>query len=75
MDKVFVDGDLVVDGGRMVTLDERALYEEVGRMRESLEPAVRDSHATVAPLQGPVHDMWDRLKAQPLGFEPSAVFR
>ena len=75
VDKVFVDGDLVVDSGRMVTLDEQALYEEVGRMRDSLEPAVRESHAAVAPLEGPIHDMWDRLKPQPLGFEPSAVFR
>jgi cytosine/adenosine deaminase-related metal-dependent hydrolase len=75
VDKVFVDGELVVDGGHMATLDEQALYDEVGRMRASLAPAFRDSQATVAPLEGPIHDMWDRLRERGLGFEPSALFR
>ena len=75
VDKVFVDGELVVDGGRMTTLDEQALFAEVSEVRAALEPAAREAHAAVAPLARPVHEMWDRLKDQPLGYEPSALFR
>ena len=75
VDKVFVEGELVVDAGRVLTVDEQVLYEEAGRLRSSLDDAVRSSHAAVAPLEAPIHAMWQRLASQPLGFAPAADFR
>jgi 5-methylthioadenosine/S-adenosylhomocysteine deaminase len=75
IDKVFVDGQLVVDGGKVTTVDELALYREIGEARQALQSAVANSRQTVAPLEKPIHDMWLRVRDERLGFEPSTEFR
>ncbi len=76
VDMVFVDGNLVVESGRVTTVDEKAVYREVGKARASLEGAVRASQATTAPLEAPVHEMWNRLRDRPLDdIRPTAVYK
>ncbi len=41
VDKVFVDGRLVVDGGETLGLDERAIVEEACQMAEALAPKLK----------------------------------
>jgi hypothetical protein len=48
----------------------------VSAARDALEPARRESAAAVAPIAGPVHEMWERLRDEPLGdVQPTSVFR
>lgn len=74
--EVFVDGKTRVKDDRIVALDEEALYLEVSRVRASLRDAVRSSAEAVAPIEGPIREMWHRLRDQPMtGIEPSPRFR
>ena len=76
IERVFVGGREVVANGRVTTVDEIALYRAVGDARAALAEAVTSSRATVAPLEGPIHDPWQALRDIPVaGVEPSAVFR
>lgn len=76
IETVFVDGVARVDGGRMVGLDEERLYEEVSAARASLEEAAAASADAVAPVSGPIREMWRRLRDRPLdGVEPMSHFR
>lgn len=76
IDEVYVDGRLRVSGGHVVGLDEEALFRAVGEARGALESSRRESAATVAPIAGAVHEMWERLQGEPLdGVEPTSVFR
>ena len=76
VDQVFVGGREVVAGGRMTTVDEVALYRAVGEARAAIEETVVASRAAVAPLEGPIHEMWESLRDRPVaGVEPSARFR
>lgn len=76
IDRVFVGGAEVVSGGRVTAIDEVALYRAVGEARASLEEAVSTSRAAVAPLEEPIHEMWETLRDRPVpGVEPSAIFR
>ena len=60
----------------MVGIDEERLYRAVSAARDELEPARRESAATVAPIAGAVHEMWERLRDEPLdGVAPTPVFR
>lgn len=76
IETVFVDGVARVEDGRVVGVDEERLYREVGEARASLDTAVRASAEAVAPIAGPIHEMWRRLRDRPLdGVEPMTVFR
>jgi 5-methylthioadenosine/S-adenosylhomocysteine deaminase len=75
IDRVFVGGAEVVSGGRVTSIDEVALYRAVGEARASLDEAVASSRETVAPLEGPIHEMWEALRDRRVGVEPSADFR
>lgn len=76
IDRVFVGGREVVAGGRVTAIDEVALYRAVGEARASVEASTEASRATVAPLEGPLHEMWLDLRDVGLpGVDPSAVFR
>ncbi len=76
IDSVYVDGQLRVENGRVLDIDEERLYHAVSAARDSLEPARRESAAAVAPIAGPVHEMWERLRDEPLDdVQPTSVFR
>jgi 5-methylthioadenosine/S-adenosylhomocysteine deaminase len=76
IDSVYVDGQLRVQDGHVVGIDEERLYRAVGAARDALEPSRAESAATVAPIAGPVHEMWERLRDEPLdGVTPTSVFR
>lgn len=74
--EVFVDGVGRVKDGAVLDVDEEALYLEVSRVRASLDDAARSSAEAVAPVGGPIREMWRRLRDQPVdGVEPSTRFR
>jgi 5-methylthioadenosine/S-adenosylhomocysteine deaminase len=76
IDSVYVDGQLRVQDGHVVGIDEERLYRAVGAARDALEPSRAESAATVAPIAGPVHERWERLRDEPLdGVTPTSVFR
>ncbi len=76
IDSVYVGGQLRVHDGRVLNIDEQALYRAVSQARDALEPARRESAAAVAPIAGPVHEMWQRLREEPVDdVQPTSVFR
>jgi cytosine/adenosine deaminase-related metal-dependent hydrolase len=76
VDRVFVGGREVVRDGRVTTIDEAAVYRAAGEARASLAEAVATSRAIVAPIEGPIREMWHALRDVDVdGVEPSAVFR
>ena len=76
VDRVYVGGREVVRGGRVTTIDEEAVYRAAGEARRALAEPVAASRAIVAPIEGPIREMWHALRDVALdGIEPSAVFR
>jgi cytosine/adenosine deaminase-related metal-dependent hydrolase len=61
VDRVFVGGNEVVSGGQVTAIDEGELYRAVGEARASLDTAVRQAHADMAPIEAPIRDMWRSL--------------
>ncbi len=75
VETVLVDGEVVVENGRLTTIDEVALYREVGRVREGLRGTYEDEVARAAALDRPLRAMYLRLTREPLeGLSPSARF-
>lgn len=76
IDRVFVGGREVVRDGRVTTVDETAIYRAAGEARSALGQAVANSRAIVAPIEGPLREMWHALRdVEVPGVVPSAVFR
>ena len=70
---MLVDGEIVVENGRLTTIDEPALYREVGRLRESLRGRYEDEIARAATLDPPLRAMYLRLAGEPLAVPPPAA--
>jgi len=75
IDSVYVDGQLVVHGGKLLTIDEDALFREVGLAREALEEGFAAEVARAAALEAPLREMYFRLMGESVdGISPSAAF-
>ena len=75
IDSVYVDGQLVVHGGKLLTIDEDALFREVGLTRDALEEGFAAEVARAAELEGPLREMYFRLMGESVdGLSPSAPF-
>jgi 5-methylthioadenosine/S-adenosylhomocysteine deaminase len=76
IDTVLVDGQVVVQGGKLLTIDEAALCREVGATRASLQEGFLAEGARAAALDAPLREMYFRLMAESVdGVSPSAEFR
>ena len=68
-----IDLDLLLYGNE--TIDEDALFREVGAAREALEDGFRADVAGAAVLETPLREMYRRIAAEPFdGVSPSAAF-
>lgn len=65
VERVMVGGRLVVDRGRVVTLDEAAVLAEAGERGQRLLAACRDEVAAVRQLHGEMAAMLRRAYARP----------
>ena len=75
IDSVYVDGELVVHDGKLLTIDEDSLFREVGATREALEDGLAADVAGAASLEAPLREMYRRVAAEPFdGVSPSAAF-
>jgi cytosine/adenosine deaminase-related metal-dependent hydrolase len=66
VDRVFVSGNEVVSDGRVTGIDELDLYRAVGEARAALDPQVRQAHADMEPIEGPIRDMWRTIQRMPV---------
>ncbi len=73
---VIVDGEVVVEEGRLLTIDEAALFREVGAARAACQAAFNVEVAKAAELDPPLREMYFRVAAASVeGIEPSTLFR
>jgi len=66
VEDVFVGGRQVVAAGRVTTVDEAALYRAVGDARAALQDRVAAAHAEIAPIVGPLREMYESLWSRPV---------
>jgi 5-methylthioadenosine/S-adenosylhomocysteine deaminase len=75
IDRVIVNGEVVVRDGRLTTIDEAALFREVGAARASLQEGFAAEVARAGDLEAPLREMYFRLAQQSVdGISPSATF-
>ncbi|HZU05825.1 MAG TPA: amidohydrolase [Chloroflexota bacterium] len=75
IDMVLVDGQIVFANGKLLTIDEEALFREVGAARTALDADFRREVARAAELEAPLREMYFRLMREPVDdLSPSAVF-
>ncbi|HZS00347.1 MAG TPA: amidohydrolase [Chloroflexota bacterium] len=76
IDRVIVNGATVVRDGKLTTIDEQALFREVGATRAALQEGFAAEVARATDLEGPLREMYFRLAEQSVdGISPSATFR
>jgi 5-methylthioadenosine/S-adenosylhomocysteine deaminase len=63
---VFVDGEQVMQDGRLTRIDEAALMAEIGETWRELAPAIADREERVAGLFPSYLRIWDRCRATPI---------
>jgi 5-methylthioadenosine/S-adenosylhomocysteine deaminase len=74
--RVIVNGETVVRDGKLLTIDEPALFREVGAVRASLQEGFEAEVARADDLEAPLREMYFRLAAQSVdGISPCATFR
>jgi hypothetical protein len=57
-------------------IDELDLFRAVGEARAALDPQVRQAHADMEPIEGPIRDMWRTIQQMPVpGMELPTRFR
>jgi 5-methylthioadenosine/S-adenosylhomocysteine deaminase len=72
---VIVNGEVVVEQGRLLTIDEEALFREVGTTRASLQEGFAAEVAQAMRLEGPLRQMYFRVAGESVdGISPSATF-
>jgi 5-methylthioadenosine/S-adenosylhomocysteine deaminase len=67
VERVIVGGRVVVDGGRVVTIDESAVLQEAARRGRRLLDACRDEVAAVRRVHPEMTAMLQRAYARPTG--------
>jgi adenine deaminase len=67
IERVIVGGRVVVDGGRVVTIDESAVLQEAARRGRRLLDACRDEVAAVRRVHPEMTAMLQRAYARPTG--------
>jgi guanine deaminase len=66
LDFAMVDGEVAIEGGRMVRLDERALLAEIAEAYRSLAARFDEAEASVAPVLEAVGRIHRRALATPV---------
>lgn len=61
VDTVLVDGEVVVEGGRLAKMDEAAVLAEVNRLYEPLRPAIRKEMEDAAVMEPSLSEMYFRV--------------
>lgn len=72
---VFVDGEPVMQDGRLTRVDEPALFAEIGEAWHELAPVLAEREARVAHLFPSYRRIWDRCRATPIdpAFHPARL--
>ena len=58
VDTVLVNGEVVVDGGRLTKMDESEVLAEVNRLYEPLRPAIRKEMQDAAVMEPSLSEMY-----------------
>jgi 5-methylthioadenosine/S-adenosylhomocysteine deaminase len=72
---VLVDGQVVVRDGKLLTIDEEALFREVVTIGASLDQTLAAESAHLADLEAPIRDTYFRAMVPSVdGIRPSSEF-
>jgi len=66
LDTMIVDGAFVMRGGRLASLDEPAILQEIAEEHARLKPALDRADATVAPMARAYDAIYRRCLAEPV---------
>jgi len=66
LDMVFVNGEAVLMGGKLVRVDEAALLDEIRQEHEKLKPMIDESEKSVEPILAVYRRIYERCRKQPI---------